>query len=71
MGKVTFSGTIEHFGQHCFRKCAVTPRRSAKGNEMQDTAAKKTRQAYMMILFSFLSALSAAATAVVPILIHS
>lgn len=38
---------------------------------MQDSAAKKMRQAYMMILFAFLSAFSAAATAVVPILMHA
>jgi hypothetical protein len=37
---------------------------------MQDSAAKKMRQVWMMILFSFLSGLSAAATAVVPLLVH-
>ena len=38
---------------------------------MQDTAAKKLRQAYMMILFAFLSAFSAAATAVMPVFINN
>jgi hypothetical protein len=37
---------------------------------MQDTASKKMRQVYMMILFAFLSGFSAAATAVVPIFIN-
>ena len=38
---------------------------------MQDSASQKMRQAYMMILFAFLSGFSAAATAVVPIFIHA
>ena len=37
---------------------------------MQDSASKKMRQAYMGILFAFLSAFSAAAIAVVPLIIH-
>jgi hypothetical protein len=40
-------------------------------NEMQETAAKKLRHAWTGILFAFLSALSAAATAVVPLIIHN
>ena len=38
---------------------------------MQDSASKKMRQAYMMILFAFLSGFSAAATAVVPIIFNA
>jgi hypothetical protein len=38
---------------------------------MQESASKKLRHAAMMILFSFLSAFSAAATAVVPLIIHA
>jgi len=38
---------------------------------MKDAATRKMRQAYMGILFAFLSAFSAAATAVVPLIIHA
>jgi hypothetical protein len=38
---------------------------------MQDSAARKMSQAAAMILFAFLSVFSAAATAVVPLLIHA
>ena len=38
---------------------------------MQDFADRKLRQVWMMILFSFLSGLSAAATAVVPLIVNS
>jgi len=41
-----------------------------RGKVMQDSASKKMRQVWMMILFSFLSGLSAAATAVVPLLVN-
>ena len=38
---------------------------------MQDTAGKKMRQVWMMILFSFLSGVSVAASAVVPLFINA
>lgn len=38
---------------------------------MYDSSAKKMRQVWMMILFSFLSGLSAAATAVVPLFVNA
>jgi hypothetical protein len=39
--------------------------------KMQDSAARKMSQATAMIVFAFLSICSAAATAVVPLLIHA
>ena len=48
----------------------IAPKNRKGKNEMQDSASKKMRQAYMGILFAFLSAFSAAATAVVPLIIH-
>jgi hypothetical protein len=38
---------------------------------MQDSAARKSSQAASMLLFVFLSAVSAAVTAVVPLIIHA
>jgi hypothetical protein len=38
---------------------------------MHDSTARKASQAATMLLFAFLSALSAVATAVAPLLIHA
>jgi hypothetical protein len=38
---------------------------------MQGSSATKTSQAAMMLMFAFLSAFSAAATAVVPLIVHA
>lgn len=38
---------------------------------MQDAASKKIRQVWMMILFAFLSGVSVAASAVVPLIINA
>jgi hypothetical protein len=44
---------------------------SKRGTVMQDSADKKMRTVWMLILFSFLSGVSAAATAVVPLIVNA
>jgi hypothetical protein len=62
---------IQCFGLHCFRSRWSAPKKNQRGIAMQDSADKKMRAVWMLILFSFLSGFSAAATAVVPLIINA
>jgi hypothetical protein len=72
MSVVTFQGTLAASESLGFRSRRTAPRKHRKrGMMMQDSAARKMSQATAMIVFALLSIFSAAATAVVPLLIHA